>query len=71
MQDNDEYSKTVFNTHILPVPLKPSREGALVFVNEAQGVTKLVQHCGPVHEAQVHGEALSRDTSSVRSQVRP
>ena len=58
-------------THSLPVPLEAAGKRALVLVDEAQGVAKLVQHSRPIHKAKVHREALFRQSGGICAQVGP
>ena len=58
-------------TYLILVPLKASLEGTLVLVDEPQSMPKLVQHCGAVQEAKVHGEGLLRDVQGICTNVRP
>ena len=53
------------------IPLEASLEGALVLMDEAQSMPKLVKHSRLVHKPQVHGEGFHGYGDGISSNIRP
>ena len=55
--------------YLFLVPLEAPFEWALVFVDKAQGMAKLVKDCRLVHKTQIHGKGLLGDSKSIGSNI--